>query len=236
MALDPEVDAAYPQRWIGKVTVQTTDGRTLHGRVDEPKGDPGNTLSREEITAKALRLAAYGGQVPAAQVQQAVQQLWQVAQWPRVRACWTELPAGMSAAGLRACFPRGQWHHRNACPVTKETNHDPFFHFPPLFPAACACGAVLALGAGSAMANNWPEKPVTWSCPTAPAAPPTWWRACWPCPWARCWARACWWKTPWARAAPSPRPAWPRPRRRLHHPHPPHGHGHGAGAVQEAAL
>jgi 2-methylcitrate dehydratase PrpD len=84
MALDPEVDAAYPQRWIGKVTVQTTDGRTLHGRVDEPKGDPGNTLSRQEITDKALRLAAYGSQVPAAQVQQAVQQLWQVAQWPRV--------------------------------------------------------------------------------------------------------------------------------------------------------
>ena len=84
MVLDPEVDAAYPQRWIGKVTVQTTDGRTLHGRVDEPKGDPGNTLSRQEITDKALRLAAYGSQVPAAQVQQAVQQLWQVAQWPRV--------------------------------------------------------------------------------------------------------------------------------------------------------
>ena len=84
MVLDPEVDTAYPQRWIGKVTVQTTDGRTLHGRVDEPKGDPGNTLSRQEITNKALRLAAYGSQVPAAQVQQAVQQLWQVAQWPRV--------------------------------------------------------------------------------------------------------------------------------------------------------
>ena len=84
MVLDPEVDTAYPQRWIGKVTVQTTDGRTLHGRVDEPKGDPGNTLSRQEITDKALRLAAYGSQVPAAQVQHAVQQLWQVAQWPRV--------------------------------------------------------------------------------------------------------------------------------------------------------
>jgi 2-methylcitrate dehydratase PrpD len=39
----------------------TTDGRTLHGRVDEPKGDPGNTLSRDEITAKALRLAAWSG-------------------------------------------------------------------------------------------------------------------------------------------------------------------------------
>lgn len=85
MVLDTEVDTAYPQRWIGKVTVQTTDGRTLHGRVDEPKGDPGNSLSRQEITDKALRLAAYGSQVPAAQAQQAVARLWQVALWPRMQ-------------------------------------------------------------------------------------------------------------------------------------------------------
>lgn len=84
MELDPEVDGAYPQRWIGKVTVKTTDGRQLHGRVDEPKGDPGNTLSREEITAKALRLAAYGGAVAEPQAKAAVAALWQVAQWPRV--------------------------------------------------------------------------------------------------------------------------------------------------------
>lgn len=85
MELDPEVDAAYPQRWIGKVTVQTTDGRTLHGRVDEPKGDPGNTLTRAEITAKALRLAAYGGAVAAAQAEAAVQRLWRVQEWPRTQ-------------------------------------------------------------------------------------------------------------------------------------------------------
>ena len=84
MVLDAEVDAAYPRRWSGKVTVLTTDGRTLHGRVDEPKGDPGNTLSRNEIEAKALRLAAWSGAVGAAQAQRAVTALWQVAQWPRV--------------------------------------------------------------------------------------------------------------------------------------------------------
>lgn len=84
MQLDTEVDGAYPQRWIGKVNVHTTDGRVLHGRVDEPKGDPGNTLSREEITAKALRLAAYGSALPADAVNTAVQQLWQVSTWPKV--------------------------------------------------------------------------------------------------------------------------------------------------------
>jgi len=84
MVLDPEVDNAYPQRWIGKVTVTTTDGRVLHGRIDEPKGDPGNTLSRAEITAKALRLAAFSGGASATAMQTAVDKLWCVAQWPRV--------------------------------------------------------------------------------------------------------------------------------------------------------
>jgi 2-methylcitrate dehydratase PrpD len=82
--LDQEVDTAYPQRWIGKVTVHTADGRVLHGRVDEPKGDPGNTLSRDEITAKALRLAAHSGGATPVEMAAAVAQLWQVMQWPRV--------------------------------------------------------------------------------------------------------------------------------------------------------
>jgi len=84
MVLDDEVDAAYPKRWIGKVTVHTTDGRVLQGRVDEPKGDPGNTLSRDEITAKALRLAAHSGGAMPDEMAAVVLQLWQVMQWPTV--------------------------------------------------------------------------------------------------------------------------------------------------------
>ncbi len=84
MELDAEVDAAYPQRWIGKVTVHTKDGRVLHGRIDDPKGDPGNTLSRAEITAKALRLAAFSGGASEGEMRAAVDRLWQVAEWPRV--------------------------------------------------------------------------------------------------------------------------------------------------------
>ncbi len=84
MVLDAEVDAAYPQRWIGKVTVTTNDGRVLNGRVDEPKGDPGNTLSRDEITAKAQRLAAYSGGATPVDMQVSIDALWQVASWPRV--------------------------------------------------------------------------------------------------------------------------------------------------------
>jgi 2-methylcitrate dehydratase PrpD len=86
MVLDDEVDRAYPQRWIGKVTVHTTDGRVFEGRVDEPKGDPGNTLSRDEITAKALRLAAFSGGASENEMRAAVERLWRVAQWPGVGA------------------------------------------------------------------------------------------------------------------------------------------------------
>jgi 2-methylcitrate dehydratase PrpD len=84
MLLDAEVDAAYPRRWIGKVSVTTTDGRTLFGRVDDPKGDPGNSLSREEIERKALRLIAYGGTVTDGEAGDAIERLWRIAGWPRV--------------------------------------------------------------------------------------------------------------------------------------------------------
>ncbi|MFN4004394.1 MAG: MmgE/PrpD family protein [Hylemonella sp.] len=84
MELDPEVDAAYPARWIGKVRVQTHDGRVLHGRVDEPKGDPGNTLSRAELEDKALRLAQYQGGATEAEMRAALARLWDVANWPYV--------------------------------------------------------------------------------------------------------------------------------------------------------
>jgi 2-methylcitrate dehydratase PrpD len=84
MALDAEVDAAYPARWIGKVSVLTHDGRTLHGRVDEPKGDPGNTLSRDELRAKALRLAAFGGGASAEVANRALDAVWSIAGAPRV--------------------------------------------------------------------------------------------------------------------------------------------------------
>jgi len=60
MLRDDAVDRAYPARWIGKVTVHTIAGNVHTGRVDEPKGDPGNTLSRAELEDKALRLARFG--------------------------------------------------------------------------------------------------------------------------------------------------------------------------------
>ena len=87
MVLDAEVDAAYPARWIGKVEVLTKDGRRLAGRVDEPKGDPGNTLSRPELETKALKLAAYRGGASDAEMRGVIDRVWaldsdaQVGRW-----------------------------------------------------------------------------------------------------------------------------------------------------------
>lgn len=78
MTLDPEVDRAYPQRWIGKVKVHLHNGQVLDGRVDEPKGGPGNTLTRPEITDKAMRLAAFSGGANPQEMRNAIDLLWNI--------------------------------------------------------------------------------------------------------------------------------------------------------------
>jgi 2-methylcitrate dehydratase PrpD len=84
MELDQEIDTAYPARWIGRVTVETVDGQRFEGRVDEPKGDPGNTLSREELEQKALRLAAFSGAAGEDEMRAAFDRLWHIAQAAQV--------------------------------------------------------------------------------------------------------------------------------------------------------
>ena len=84
MLLDSEVDSAYPQRWIGKVKVYLQNGAVLEGRVDEPKGDPGNTLSRAEITDKAMRLAAFSGGATPSEMSSAIERLWNIRKQPKV--------------------------------------------------------------------------------------------------------------------------------------------------------
>ena len=84
MVHDAEVEAAYPARWIGKVAIETSDGRRLASRCEEPKGDPGNMLTRAEITAKAEALVRFGGGHDGVGAKAMVERLWQVTSWPRV--------------------------------------------------------------------------------------------------------------------------------------------------------
>jgi 2-methylcitrate dehydratase PrpD len=84
MAFDPEIDRAYPARWIGKVTVETNAGRILHGRVVEPRGDPGNPLTRAEIEEKTLRLADFTGAATPGEAQSVFAKVSELTRTPHV--------------------------------------------------------------------------------------------------------------------------------------------------------
>jgi 2-methylcitrate dehydratase PrpD len=85
MVFDPEIDAAYPQRWIGLVEIETTGGDRITSRVDVPKGDPGNTLSREEIEAKARNLAAFQSGASDEDMDRIIGRVWSLDREPDVR-------------------------------------------------------------------------------------------------------------------------------------------------------
>jgi len=90
MVLDPEIDGAYPARWMGRVIVSTTDGRTLAKTIPSALGDPENTLSRAQLADKAARLAAYGGDVTPEEMARITERVWRLHDEPDVRG-W--LPA-----------------------------------------------------------------------------------------------------------------------------------------------
>lgn len=78
MALDPEIDHAYPRRWMGRVTVTMRDGRQVEQRIVSPKGDPDNTLTRAELEDKALRLAAFNGGASEQEMQRIIARIWRL--------------------------------------------------------------------------------------------------------------------------------------------------------------
>ena len=78
MVLDPEIDRAYPRRWMGRVTVKTRDGRTLERKIASPKGDPDNCLTRAELEDKAMRLAQYAGGATEAEMKQVIARVWRL--------------------------------------------------------------------------------------------------------------------------------------------------------------
>ena len=85
MVFDPEIDAAYPQRWIGLVEIETTGGDRITSRVDVPKGDPGNTLSRAELEDKARRLAGFQDGASPEEIRRIIDRAWALAREPDVR-------------------------------------------------------------------------------------------------------------------------------------------------------
>jgi 2-methylcitrate dehydratase PrpD len=84
MVLDPEVDAAYPRRWIGKVTVQTVDGRVLHGRVDEPAAIRATRSAATSSRPRRCSSRRSAAARPRPRCARPWSGFWHVAHWPRV--------------------------------------------------------------------------------------------------------------------------------------------------------
>lgn len=61
MTLDPEIDAAYPRQWRGRVVIQLRSGDRILSEVADPLGDPARPLGLAEVEAKMMRLVAFGG-------------------------------------------------------------------------------------------------------------------------------------------------------------------------------
>lgn len=55
--VDPEMDAVYPERYAGIVSIVLDDGRRLRKRVDYSKGMPENRMTIEDLHAKFRSLA-----------------------------------------------------------------------------------------------------------------------------------------------------------------------------------
>lgn len=85
MVLDPEIDRAYPGRWMGRVTVKTRDGKVFERRIGSPRGDPDNTLTRSELEEKALRLATYSGAATEAEMRKIIARAWRLREERDVR-------------------------------------------------------------------------------------------------------------------------------------------------------
>jgi len=91
MTLDPEIDGAYPRRWIGRVTARDRQGRWYEARVEVPKGDPGNPLTREELEAKVLQLAAYAEGASEIEARALIDAVWRLGEGP-LPARWLPSP------------------------------------------------------------------------------------------------------------------------------------------------
>jgi 2-methylcitrate dehydratase PrpD len=51
-AVDPALDAQYPENWPARVEITLKDGRTLTAETTHAKGDPRNPLTEDEVIAK----------------------------------------------------------------------------------------------------------------------------------------------------------------------------------------
>lgn len=84
MKVDAEVERAYPERWMSIVEVRTRNGEHLSEKVEVPKGDPENPLTRDELEDKALRLGAYAGGATPDEMRAVIERTWVLDSEPEI--------------------------------------------------------------------------------------------------------------------------------------------------------
>ncbi len=65
MTFDPEIEAAYPRHWRGRVAIRLCSGRRIVSEVADPLGDPALPLGLPEVESKMVRLVRFAGGEPA---------------------------------------------------------------------------------------------------------------------------------------------------------------------------
>jgi 2-methylcitrate dehydratase PrpD len=113
MVADPELDAAYPERYTSIVEVATADGRTLSHRVEYAKGTMQNPLTPEEIHAKFLKLAATVTTVGRAErIAETVRQIDGAPDMRHLAGLLRSLPSGVAPARAAAPHDRARRKQR----------------------------------------------------------------------------------------------------------------------------
>lgn len=80
MVLDHEVDSNYPKKWFGKVSLKTLNKGNYSILITDPKGDPLNTLTQEELEQKFERLCDFSNTLSNKQRQKTIQNAWNLKQ------------------------------------------------------------------------------------------------------------------------------------------------------------
>lgn len=84
MVLDIEVDKNYPKKWFGKVTLKTLNKENHSILITDPKGDPLNTLTQDELEQKFERLCDFSNMFSDIQRKKIIQNTWKLKQFSNI--------------------------------------------------------------------------------------------------------------------------------------------------------
>lgn len=84
MVLDQEVDSNYPKKWFGKISVRTKSNEIFSKFITDPKGDPLNTLTQEELEQKFNRLCEFSGVFDKDTQEKIIKNTWKLKEFSNV--------------------------------------------------------------------------------------------------------------------------------------------------------